>query len=269
VDRLFKSSGIELAGHLAQPRNAPGNWVPGLVLCHGFPSGHDGGRLSALSFPELADRIAAELGWRVLVFTFRGCGDSKGNFSFEGWLDDAIAAVRFMRAQEDVSGVWIAGFGSGGAISVCAAARDRAIRGVAAISAPADFDDWANHPRRLLQHAREVGIIHDPLDPAAFDAWSREVRSVRAASCADQLRDRALLVLHGSDDEAVPSFDARVVADAHGSADLRIVDGGGHELRHDPRAVAILLGWLDRQRDQASSARMNDQPPPTPYVGHG
>jgi putative redox protein len=44
-------------------------------------------------------------------------------------------------------------------------------------------------------------------------------------------------------------FDARVLADAHGSADLRIIDGASHQLRHDPRSVAILLGWLDRQRN--------------------
>jgi len=25
------------------------------------------------------------------------------------------------------------------------------------------------------------------------------------------------------------------------------VQNGGHRLRHDPRAMAMLLGWLDRQ----------------------
>jgi len=49
----------------------------------------------------------------------------------------------------------------------------------------------------------------------------------------------------------VPSLDARAIADAHGTAELRIIDGAGHHLRHDPRAVALLLGWLDRQRRQA------------------
>jgi hypothetical protein len=28
---------------------------------------------------------------------------------------------------------------------------------------------------------------------------------------------------------------------------LRIVQNGAHRLRHDPRALALLLGWLDRQ----------------------
>ena len=69
---------------------------------------------------------------------------------------------------------------------------------------------------------------------------------------APRLSPRPLLVLHGSDDESVPVFDARVLADAHGAADLRIIDGAGHQLRHDPRAVAVLLGWLDRQRNRTS-----------------
>ena len=29
--------------------------------------------------------------------------------------------------------------------------------------------------------------------------------------------------------------------------DLRLIHGAGHRLRHDPRAVAFLLGWMDRQ----------------------
>jgi putative redox protein len=58
-------------------------------------------------------------------------------------------------------------------------------------------------------------------------------------------------VLHGDDDESVPAADARVLAQAHGAAELRVIPGAGHRLRHDPRAVAVLLGWLDRQRSQA------------------
>ena len=128
------------------------------------------------------------------------------------------------------------------------------------MSAPADFDDWANHPRRLMQHAREVGVIHDPAFPAGFDMWAREAREVRAVARVRDLAPRPLLVLHGSEDDAVPSFDARVLADAHGDADLRIIEGGPHQLRHDPRAVAVLLGWLDRQRNQFAAARAAGAP---------
>ena len=42
--------------------------------------------------------------------------------------------------------------------------------------------------------------------------------------------------------------DARALADAaDGEVELRILSGAGHRLRHDPRAIAVLLGWLDRQ----------------------
>jgi putative redox protein len=58
--------------------------------------------------------------------------------------------------------------------------------------------------------------------------------------------------MHGSDDEIVPTADSRVLAEAHGSAELQIISGAGHRLRHDPRAMAILIGWLDRQRTLAA-----------------
>jgi uncharacterized protein len=256
VEKLFTSTGgVEIAGHLARPRIAPGTFVPGLVISHGFPHLKQGGRLSAKSFPELAERIATEMGWMVLVYTFRGCGESGGDFSLLGWRDDLLAAARFLRGTDGVKGVWCAGFGTGGALSICAAGIDTQIRGVATLGAPADFDDWANHPRRLLQHARETAIIRSASYPPAFDPWAREIREVRAVAAIEDLRPRPLLVMHGSDDESVPVFDARVLADEHGEADLRIIEGGGHQLRHDPRAIAVLLGWLDRQRTLTASER--------------
>ena len=91
-------------------------------------------------------------------------------------------------------------------------------------------------------------MITDPHFPPSLDAWARELRSVQAVSCAQHLAPRPMLVVHGGDDDVVPPFDARILADAHGSAELRFINGAGHALRHDPRAVAVLLGWLDRQR---------------------
>jgi putative redox protein len=38
-----------------------------------------------------------------------------------------------------------------------------------------------------------------------------------------------------------------MLADAHGAADLRWIAGGGHYLRHDPRAISVLMAWLQRQ----------------------
>lgn len=247
MEQLFESDGHRIGGVLARPRGrSQGPW-PGVVVCHGFPSLGAGGSASIRSIPELADRIANELEWVALSFAFRGCNDSSGEFSLGGWLDDLMAAVEHL-GTEQVSGVWLAGFGTGGALCICAAARLPEVRGVAAVGAPADFDDWAGHPRRLVEHARELGLIHDPSHPASMDEFSRPLREIRAVGCAGELAPRPLLVMHGSEDEVVPVFDARVIGDAHGEAELRIINGAGHQLRYDPRAMAILLGWLDRQK---------------------
>ncbi len=251
MDHRFPSEGNLLAAHLVRPpTRADVTSVPAVVLAHGYPSDVNAAAVASSALPELADRIAAEMGWTAMSLAFRGCGVSEGSFSLCGWLRDLLAAVAQLDADRTVSGVWLAGFGTGGALSICAAAQHPGVRGVAALGAPADFDDWATHPRRLLEHAREVGMIREATYPSDFDAWSRELRQIRAVEEAPKLSPRPMLVVHGSDDDLVPVFDARVLVDAHGDGELRIVSGAGHRLRHDPRAVAVLLGWLDRQHNR-------------------
>jgi putative redox protein len=84
--------------------------------------------------------------------------------------------------------------------------------------------------------------------PPDFGRWSSALREISAERAVESMAPRDLLLVHGTDDEIVPPLDARVLAGQHGSADLRMIAGAGHHLRHDPRAIAILLGWLDRQR---------------------
>lgn len=245
MDHRFRSGDVQLAAHLAVPSRHNGR-SSALVLCHGYPPTTVGAAGAAIDYPELADRIASTMGWTVLTFTFRGCGESEGQYSMGGWLDDVGAAVAELRTIDSVDGVWLAGFGTGGALCICAGSRLEQVRGVASLGAPADFDDWAGHPRRLLQHSRDLGVITDKSYPPSFDTWAAQFRRIRPASDAAALAPRPLLVVHGSEDEVVPQFDARVMCDAHGSAELRVIPGAGHALRHDPRAVAVLLGWLDR-----------------------
>lgn len=252
MDIELTSGSVRLAGYVAEPPVAEAR-PPLLVLCHGYPSGALGADDTARSFPALADRIANE-GWRALTFTFRGCGRSTGDFSLGGWLDDLLAVIDQAATFGEHRGVWLAGFGTGGGLCIVAAARRPEVAGVATLGAPADHADWAGHPRRLLQHAREAGAITDPAFPPALDQWTRQLREIRPVDGAAAMAPRSLLVLHGSEDESVPSFDARVIGDAHGGADLRIISGAAHDLRHDPRAVAVLLGWLDRQRHSSRPA---------------
>lgn len=250
MDVRFTSGSLTLAGHLAGVA-ATGPPRAAVVLVHGYPSGPAGTAGAVSAMPELADRIASDMEFIAFSPVLRGLGGSEGEFSIMGWKNDLHAAVDHVRATARVTGVWLVGFGTGGALAICAGADDESIAGVVALAAPADFDDWASNPRQLHAHARQLGIVSSEATPILLEGWAREMRLTRAVEGAARLRPRPLLVLHGSADDLVPDLDARVIADAHTAAEMRLLDGAGHGLRHEPRAMAILLGWLDRQRNAA------------------
>jgi fermentation-respiration switch protein FrsA (DUF1100 family) len=244
------SDGIELDGYLARPATsaAARSGRHGMVLCHGFPVTPSQRQGNWAGYQDLAERLAAETGWYVLTFSFRGTGRSGGNFSLGGWLADLEAATDTLRGIHGVDGVWLCGFAAGGALAICAAGEDPRVRGVAALATPADFAERASDARRFVTQARSLGIIRDRSFPPDLDAWARELVEVRPLGLIGKLPPRPVLLVHGALDEVVPVTDARALADAaNGQVELRILVGAGHRLRHDPRAIAILLGWMDRQ----------------------
>jgi len=247
MERTIESGGLGLTADLFRPATPVTTPPPGLVLCHGFP-GAAGSAATAQTYPELAAHLADDAGWVVLSFNFRGAGSSPGEFSLSGWLDDLRAAVDHLLTMEVVSGVWVAGSSTGGALAICEAAEDERVRGVASLAAPATFSGWAEDPDALLAHARAVGVVRDKDHPDDPERWARELREIDPVSVVGKIAPRPLLIVHGSDDETVPPTDARALAEAAGeNADLRMVSQAGHRLRHDPRVVAILLGWLEQQ----------------------
>jgi putative redox protein len=242
---------VVLAAYLARPAPSAtsGAGRHGLVLCHGFPVEPTESGLPDRAYHDLADRLAADTGWVVLTFSFRGTSRSTGNFSLGGWLADLQAATDVLIRSPGVDAVWTCGFAAGGTLALCAAGEDHRIRGVAAFSAPADFAERAVDARRFVAQARAAGVIRDPGFPPDLDAWARELREVRPLSLIGKIPPRPILLVHGANDEVVPVLDARALADAaHGEVELRILPGAAHRLRHDPRAIAILIGWLDRQQ---------------------
>lgn len=246
LEATIPSGGVTLGAHVARP-NSSGP-APAVVLCHGFPTGPRGAAASAGTFPELADRIARECGWYALAFNCRGTGASDGDFSIPGWLADIRAAVGFLQRLEETQGVWLVGVAEGGTLGIVAAADDPRVRGCAVLAAPVTLREWARDPARLLEFARRTGMVRTPGFPSSLAAWSREVAAVDAIAAARRLPPRPLFVLIGTADPFVSLGDARALAEAAGEhGELRLVGGAGHELRHDPRAVASLLGWLDRQ----------------------
>ena len=220
-----------------------------VILCHGFPSGLVSAERAGDGLASLADRLAVESGRQVMTACFRGVGASAGDFSLEGWMEDLRAIVDHCADVATGSGVWLVGFGAGGALALCLASDDERVRGVACLSAPASFSQWSRHPAEVIDHARLMGMIRTEGFPTDVRSWSAAFGALHPEEAATKIAPRALLVVHGSDDDEVPVSDARALVDAAGSgAELRVILGAGNRLLADPRAVALLAGWLERQR---------------------
>ncbi len=225
----------------------PGAPVRGhAVLCHDLPGSKGAAADAALTYPALADRLTRESGWRVVAAALRGAGASAGDFSAAGWLED-LAFVVETEVPADAPRV-IIGFGVGGALALHLAAQDVRVQGVACLGAPTDLASLAADPASLLARCRRAGVIRSAGFPVSVEEWSGELASVHPLEDAAQLKGRSLLVVHGSDDPEVPVAGARALAEsATGPSELHAVLGAGHWLRADPRVIAVLIGWLERQ----------------------
>lgn len=218
-----------------------------LILVHGLPRATGMGRQAAGLLPELAEHLANESGWLVATGTLSGVGGSTGTFSATQWRSDLS---RILDRPEFIDRrVSLAGFGFGGALALAVASSDERVRGVATFAAPAHLEPWCGSPenlRRAVQVAGVVGNVNELLPP---DELRADVLSIDPLGAIAKIPPRRLLIGHGTEDVEVPASDARdLVTAAEGRAELRLIQGAGHQLRADPRMVATLLGWLDRHR---------------------
>lgn len=217
-----------------------------LVVCHGLPVEPDAASRTGRTFPALADQLARESGWRVATCCLRGVGPSAGDFSIRGWYEDLQAVIEAVRVAPGAP-IWVAGFGISGSLALCLAAEDATVRGVMALASPASLAWGTKDPARALALARRVGVVRAARLPTSAKSWASP-GSLDPLRAMGAVVPRPVLVVHGADDDVVPIGDARQLVEAGAPhAELRLVAGAGHRLRADPRAVALLLGWLERQ----------------------
>ncbi len=241
------SEGLRLGAHFARPAGV--TRVPGIARAAGLSAGRGGAAAVGNTDQTLCDRIARESGWAGLTFTFRGTGPSEGDFSIEGWLADVRAAVDALHARTDITGVWIAGFRLGGTLAILVAADDERVRGIATFAAPASLRTWVREPEWFLEYARRTGVLRTPEYPPDPEAWIRAIANLDPIAAAERIAPRPWLARARQRRRRGAGRRTRAdLREAGGDGvDLRIVANGPHRLRHDPRAIAALLGWLDRQ----------------------
>jgi len=89
------------------------------VICHPHPQ--HGGTMHNKVAHTLA-RAFVRSGYEALRFNFRGTENSEGDYDAgNGELDDALAAIEWLRARHGSFPLWLAGFSFGAAVAVKAA----------------------------------------------------------------------------------------------------------------------------------------------------
>ncbi len=243
---------LKIAGRVYLPDEV-GSY-PTVCVCHGIPhsSPDASSDVGARGYPLLAERICRE-GLAVLLFNFRGTGDSECNFDILGWSRDLGAALDYLGTLPEVnrSRLSLLGFSGGAAVSVCVAAQDRRVSSVAACACPAEFASFLTEPEEpqsIIDRFRRIGIIRDKGFPSSTEDWLDNFRLVSPVNCVARISPRPLLLVHGSQDETVDVSHAyKLYAQAGEPKQIAVIDGAGHRLRQDARAIAIVIDWLKSQ----------------------
>ncbi len=165
-----------------------------------------------------------------------------------GWTRDLTAAIDYLVAlpEVDSSHLSLLGFSGGAAVSVYTASQDKRVSSVAACACPAKFTFITDaDPLPVIDHFRSVGAIRDEDFPSSMEEWLGGFRLVSPIEYVADIAPRPLLLVHGSQDETVDISQARELFDKAGEPkQISVVDGAGHRLRHDDRAMDIVIGWL-------------------------
>ena len=222
---------------------------PALIICHGIPARRTPDPADP-GYPLLAKRFRDE-GFLVLIFNFRGSGESEGNFDMLGWTRDLGVAIDYLCQLDEVdkSRLSVMGFSGGAATSVYCAARDKRVSSLVICACPARFFDIAGFSRieEFVENCRQVGIIRDAGFPSSLEEWAEGFEETNPLKWIHNVSPRPILIIHGDADETVSLSSAwEIYKEAGEPKDISIVKGAEHRLRQNEPAMNIALAWLKK-----------------------
>jgi alpha-beta hydrolase superfamily lysophospholipase len=135
----------QLPGYLALPENVPGP-VPLVVMLNGTSTSKEETLLWSDAF--------LEQGLAVLALDWPGSGESSLHVAPTPDCDDFMEGVVSLASGEpaiDVAGIALVGFSLGGAVAAIAAANDRRVGAIVAVTPPFDPRPWFARAQPLLR----------------------------------------------------------------------------------------------------------------------
>ena len=233
-----------------------GGWVierdaraPWIVLCHGFGTN----RADVLDFA----RFLHEAGYNILMFDFRGHGESSGWRSSFGWWErrDLAGALRYLRERTASDRYGLFGISMGAAVALQVAAERDDVAVVVVDSSYTDLEASIRRHIRLLW-----GLPEGVFAPAARVAYGvlcgADPRRVSPIAALRRPSRAATLIINGALDPRMTPRDAESLYEAaRGSKALWLAPGAGHLESH---AVAPeeyerrVVEWFDQHLKTAA-----------------
>lgn len=217
-----------------------------VVLLHGIPSSSPPDP-SDTGYPGLA-RDFAERGWAAVWADMRAVRESEGYFSIEGWVRDAetVVAAAYSLPVVAERPLALVGSSAGGAVAAEAVRRGAPVDALALLAAPASWLSFTDDPHVGLKRITEeagMNVAPDVVDDPV--AWALEFEGVTTETSIREVEIPTLIV-HGTADDVVPVDHADRIASKARAPELHLLEGAGHQLRREPRAMSLVFDWLDR-----------------------
>lgn len=222
VEFLSREDGLTLSGWLIKAKENKKT----IILAHGY--GKNRLQDDVPSLPIAQSLVRA--GYNVLMFDFRGCGQSEGNMVSVGQYEvrDLLGAIDYVKSFTELSPrIVLLGFSMGAATSILAGAREPAVEVVIADSPFANLKNylmknlsvWTNLPPVPFNQA--FLLVVPPLTGLKAETVSPigEVRN---------LNGRPLLLIHGKADSDVPVQNSELLCGAYPGAELWTVPEAKH-----------------------------------------
>ena len=257
---VFSSDKMILRGELYLPELTSS---PAILVCHSM---HGEGFRWIPLYRTFARR-ATERGFACLLFDFRGCGKSEGQFDY-GWGEqrDAKAALDFLLSRPQVDGTraFLVGRSLGGTVAIYSLVSDPRVKGYALWATPPDHHDnikrYIEKMRGKLGYAAFLLLsIVDRVHEVKLDLFGLRLRpryvrtklmSLSGARLIAEKSHPPILLIIGDQDVYVSLAEEKSYENSiTGKKRLVVLPQTGHTFKDaEDKVASITLEWFEESQ---------------------